>query len=74
MTTAAATAYATQHRLAMERLKRLQPALDAHQAKAAADAGNWGFGGDLVEFNAKVMEALAMVGGLTEDETTVHRI
>lgn len=74
MTTEAATAYAYQQGLALSRLKRLQQALDAHQAKAAARPRDWGFHGDVEGFNQKLIEALAALGALTPEELTAHRI
>ena len=74
MTTEAATAYAYQQGLALNRITRLQQAVDAHQAKAAARPRDWGFHGDVEALNQKLLEALATLGALTPAELIKHRI
>jgi hypothetical protein len=68
------TAYAYHQGLALHRLERVRKALDTHQAAAAAKPRDWGFVGDVETAGQKLLEALAALGALTEQERETRRI
>lgn len=68
----AAQAYAAKQATCRELLKRLEQALDGHAERAAQDAGNWGYNGDLGTVAQGLLQGLAMLGGLTAAERELH--
>lgn len=66
----AAQAYATRQANVIEILDRLQAALQAHGARAAAKPGDWGFSGDLSAVQCTLAQALANLG----DESGVQEL
>lgn len=68
----AAQAYAANQATCRELLRRLERALDGHGERAAQDAGNWGYNGDLGTVAQGLLQGLGMLGGLTVVERLQH--
>jgi hypothetical protein len=66
----AAQAYTIRQANVTELLSRLQAAIEAHGARAAARPGDWGLPGDLARIEGALAEALAVLG----DESGVREL
>jgi hypothetical protein len=61
-TKTAATDYSRRAAIAQDLLKRIAGRLSEHQARHAAQPGDWGYAGDLGRINEELAQVLAALG------------